>query len=194
MPGSTTTAAKPLSAIAAARLRAEASAKGGATPELTLDPVPLQPSATPELDASDLEEEPLVVQRNLKLCSWRNVPQNVLSEEDAGLTVKLSKHTTISLIGAFQFKVLRGAININGANIGVLSRNGRKDQVYTSSVPATHPISKIRGLDGVNHVQFSSWEGPTTLAGISPLHANIWNVPTDVATSRSFTVVSPRLL
>ncbi|KAF2025035.1 hypothetical protein EK21DRAFT_93568 [Setomelanomma holmii] len=190
----TANASKPLSAIAAARLRADATSKDVVTPEITVDqvpqhPQPLQQVSTPELDASVSDDEPLAVQRNIKLCTWRNDPQNVLSDDESGLKVNLSKHTTISLIGSFQFKVLRGAINVNGANIGVLSRRGRQDEVYTACVPATHPITKLRGLDGVNHVHIMDWDRPVALARFSPLFADIWNVPAETGFERSFTVI-----
>ncbi|KAH7095212.1 hypothetical protein FB567DRAFT_22933 [Paraphoma chrysanthemicola] len=191
----TTTLAKPLSAIAAARLRADASARSIVTPERTVEPVPhpqrsLQATPTPGLDTSDSDEDHFIVQRNLKLCSWRNEPQNILSANESSLIVKLSKHTTISLVGTFRFKVLKGAININGANIGVLSRNGTKDLAYASCVPTTHPISKIRALDTVSHVEFTNWNGPTTLACLSPLYVDIWNVPGPTGFARSFTVMT----
>ncbi|KAH7085560.1 hypothetical protein BKA63DRAFT_499841 [Paraphoma chrysanthemicola] len=193
-----TTLAKPLSAIAAARLRADASARSIVTPEHTVEPVPhpqISLQATPipglaGLEESDSDEEPVIVQRNLKLCSWRNEPQNILSANESSLTVKLSKHTTISLVGTFRFKVLKGAININGANIGVLSRNGTKDLAYASCVPATHPISKIRALDTVSHVEFTNWNGPTTLACLSPLYADIWNVHGPTGVARSFSIIT----
>lgn len=186
---------KPLSAIAAARLKAESAVKGVTTPEITTDPVPqpsvvVPPSPSPQHEESEADEEPLVVRQNLKLCSWRNEPQNVVSDTSSELTVKLPKHTTIALIGCFRFKVLRGAVNINGANIGALSHEGEKAQTYTSHVPATHPISKIRGLDGMNHVQFITCEQPGPLAKTSTLFADIWNVPTRSGRSRSFEVVS----
>jgi polynucleotide 5'-hydroxyl-kinase GRC3/NOL9 len=189
---------KPMSAIAAARLRAEATAKGIVTPEVTTEPVPepldlltQRPLLEPEEhEDSELDEEPLIVKQNLKLCTWRNEPQNIISSTGRGLTVKLSKHTTIALIGIFQFIVLKGAIHFNGANIGALSRDGQKDQIYSAYVPSTHPISKIRGLDNVNHVQFISCEEQKPLANISPLFADIWNVETNAKGSRSFQVVS----
>jgi polynucleotide 5'-hydroxyl-kinase GRC3/NOL9 len=189
---------KPMSAIAAARLRAEATAKGVVTPEVTTEPVPgpadvLAPSPLPEpeeYEDSELDEEPFVVKQNLKLCTWRNESQNTISNTDSELTVKLSKHTTIALIGVFRFRVLKGAVHINGANIGALSRNGQKDQIYSAYVPSTHPISKIRGLDNVNHVQFISCEEPKPLATMSSLFSDIWNVGADARISRSFQVVS----
>jgi polynucleotide 5'-hydroxyl-kinase GRC3/NOL9 len=189
---------KPMSAIAAARLRAEATAKGIVTPEVITEPMPdlsdvltQRPLLEPqEHDDSELAEEPLIVKQNWKLCTWRNEPQNIISSTGRGLTVKLSKHTTIALIGIFQFKVLKGAIHINGANIGALSRDGQKDHVYSAYVPSTHPISKIRGLDNVNHVQFISCEEQKPLANISPLFSDIWNVEINAKGSRSFQVVS----
>jgi polynucleotide 5'-hydroxyl-kinase GRC3/NOL9 len=181
-----------LSAIAAARLRAEAKAKGIVTPEITIEPVPLPvaalpQSSVPQPEEPESDEEPLVVRQNEKLCNWRNEEQNIVSDTESELTVKLAKHTTIALVGCFHFKVVRGAVNINGANIGALSRDGQKDQVYTSYAPATHPVSKFRGLDSSNHVQFISCREPRPLASTSPLHANIWNAP---ESSRSFRVVS----
>jgi polynucleotide 5'-hydroxyl-kinase GRC3/NOL9 len=165
------------------------------TPEVTTEPVPVPSSALArsplpepeELEVSDVDEEPLMTRPNLKLCTWRNHAENILSNTDDELVVKLSKHTTIALIGVFQFKVLKGAVHINGANIGALSGTGQKDLVYTAYVPATDPISKIRGLDNVNHVQFISCEEPRPLANISPLFADIWNVARG---PHSFKVVS----
>jgi polynucleotide 5'-hydroxyl-kinase GRC3/NOL9 len=127
----------------------------------------------------------MVLRQNVKLCTWRNDAQNILSDTDKELTVNLNKHTTIALIGCFRFKVLRGAINVNGANIGAMSRDGQQDQVYTAYVPATHPISKFRGLDGMNHVQFLHCADTSQLASTGPLLEDIWN-----AGSRSFSVVS----
>jgi polynucleotide 5'-hydroxyl-kinase GRC3/NOL9 len=181
-----------LSAIAAARLRAEAKAKGIVTPEITIEPVPEPITALPQTlvhqpEELESDEEPPVVRQNEKLCNWRNEAQNIVSETESELTVKLTKHTTIALVGCFHFKVVRGAVNINGANIGALSRDGQKDQVYTSYAPATHPVSKIRGLDGSNHVQFISCSEPRPLASTTSLFADVWNVP---RSSRSFSVVS----
>jgi polynucleotide 5'-hydroxyl-kinase GRC3/NOL9 len=160
-------------------------------PSNILAPSPLpKPEEPEEPEESDLDEEPLVVRQNLKLCTWRNEAQNIFSNTDNELVVKLSKHMTIALIGVFQFKVLRGAVHINGANIGALSPNGQKDQVYTAYVPSTHPMSKIRGLDNVNQVQFISCEEPRPLANVSPLFADIWHARTANRGSRSFDVVS----
>jgi polynucleotide 5'-hydroxyl-kinase GRC3/NOL9 len=190
---------KPLSAIAAARLKAEASAKGVVTPEITVEPVPapessstLPESPVPELEESEQENDVPVKQLNLKLNNWRNEPQNVLSDTATELTVKLPKHSTIAMIGCFHLKVLRGAININGANIGAMSRDGQQDQYYTAYVPATHPILKIRGLDGTNHVQFINCKEASPLSYNSPLFADIWNVRTEIESNRSFSVVRQR--
>jgi polynucleotide 5'-hydroxyl-kinase GRC3/NOL9 len=142
-----------------------------------------------EPEESDPDEEALPFKQNLKLCNWRNEPQNIVSDTSSELTVKLHKHATIALVGSFHFKVLRGAVNINGANIGALSRDDNKDQVYTAYVPATHPISKIRGLDGANQVQFSNCQEPAPLANIGPLFADIWSAQETGEKSRTFSVV-----
>ncbi|KAI4955516.1 hypothetical protein J4E91_001377 [Alternaria rosae] len=183
--------AKPLTAIAAARLRTEAAAKVVNTPEVTLEQIPVPTS--PLLDAARSEHEDsdeggkhAPVHRNLKLCNWRNEPQNILSDTDTELTINLNKHATITLIGTFDLTVLRGAVNINGANIGTVSRDGQKNQVHRACVPATHPMSKIRGLDGTNQIRFRTCKTPAPLASISPLFAGIWSDLTD----RSFRVVT----
>lgn len=185
-----------MSAIAAARLRAEAAVTSPpvphAVPELGSVPEPvtsLPQSPIIEHEELEQEDEPLPLQQNVKLCTWRNDPQNILSDTPKELTVKLSKHTTISLVGCFQFRVLRGAIHVNGANIGAVSRDGQQDQIYTAHVPATHPISKFRGLDGMNHLQFLHCDNSTPLADIASLFSDIWNMPTGFRGSRSFRVV-----
>jgi polynucleotide 5'-hydroxyl-kinase GRC3/NOL9 len=182
---------KPITAIAAARLRTEAAAKVVNTPEVALEQIPVP--ASPLLQAAksehgewDEEETHMPVQRNLKLCNWRNEAQNILSDTDTELTINLNKHATITLIGCFDLTVLRGAININGANIGTVSRDGQKNQVHRVCAPATHPIFKIRGLDGTNHIRFKTCKTPAMLANISPLFEGIWNDSND----RSFRVVS----
>jgi polynucleotide 5'-hydroxyl-kinase GRC3/NOL9 len=183
---------KPLTAIAAARLRTEAAAKVVNTPAVTLEP-PVPANSILEARESDDEDSDAVVgdapvQRNLRLCNWRNENQNVLSITDTDITVNLNKHATIALLGCFEFRVLRGAIHINGANIGTVSRDGQKNRVHRAHVPATHPISKIRGLDGTNHVFFKSCKAPSPLAYVNPLFDNIWNAKSEMA--RSFHIVS----
>lgn len=186
---------KPLTAIAAARLKAEAAAQVVNTPQVALEqiPVPTSPlldAAKPEHEGSDAEETYAPVHRNVKLCNWRNEPQNILSDTDTELTINLNKHATITLIGTFDLTVLRGAVNINGANIGTVSRDGQKNQVHRACVPATHPMSKIRGLDGTNHIRFKTCKISAPLANVSPLFDGIWSDSTD----RSFRVVSPTSL
>lgn len=151
--------------------------------------VSLPQSPVIEHEQSEQEDEPLPLQQNVKLCTWRNEAQNIISDTPKELTVKLSKHTTISLVGCFQFRVLRGAIHVNGANIGAVSRDGQQDHIYTVHVPATHPISKFRGLDGTNHLQFLHCANSTPLAEIASLFSDIWNVPIGSRGSRSFRVV-----
>jgi polynucleotide 5'-hydroxyl-kinase GRC3/NOL9 len=188
-------AGKPLTAIAAARLRTEAAAKVVNTPEVTLEPNPVPKNSLLEAresgsEESDAEEEDVPIQRNLRLCNWRNESQNILSTTETDLTVNLNKHATIALVGCFEFKVLRGAIHINGANIGTVSRDGHKNKVHRAHVPATHAIPKIRGLDGTNHVLFKSCKAPSPLARVNPQFDNLWNAKSGQKLERSFHVVS----
>jgi polynucleotide 5'-hydroxyl-kinase GRC3/NOL9 len=190
---------KPLSAIAAARLRAEVATKSAAIQETTLEPLPAPSSPPPEnlvseYEDSDAEPEPVVVKRNLKLCNWRNDPKDILSDTDSELTIDLEKHTTIALIGYFTFKVLRGAVNINGANIGAVTHEGQKAVTHHAAVPATHAISKIRGLDGRNQVQFLSCREPAPFSNLNPLFTDIWNAKTRNQKPRTFSVVSYSML
>lgn len=191
---------KPLTAIAAARLRTEAAAKVAKIPEVTFEQIsvpasPLTGEMESEREGSDSDGENAPVQRNLKLCNWRNETQNIVSESDTELTINLNKHATVALIGCFELTVLRGAIHINGANIGTVGRDGQKNKMYRAYVPATSPIYKIRGLDGTNHVRFQSCRAPAPLAVISPLFENIWNTdPHTEGRGKSFRVVSAALL
>lgn len=192
-----TKAEKPLSAIAAARLRAEAATKITTVQETTLEPLPAPSSPAPEAlvseyEASEASPEPPVSKRNLKLCNWQNDPNDIFTETSSELIINLPKHTTIALLGHFDFTVLRGAININGANIGAVTREGHKAQTYRAYVPATHPIFKIRGLDAKNHVQFTSCPDPTPFAKLNPLFDGIWNTGSRGERRRSFGIVSPR--
>ena len=186
---------KPLTAIAAARLRTEAAAKIVETPKVTLEPAVAPADALVEIkesgdEKSDAEEEDVPVLRNLRLCNWRSEPQNIISDTDTELIVNLNKHTTIALIGCFEFKVLRGAVHINGANIGTVSRDGQKSKMHRACMPATHPISKIRGLDGSNRVLFRNCNSPTPLAHMNPLFEKLWNTSSRFENERSFRVVS----
>ncbi|RMZ70568.1 hypothetical protein GMOD_00000677 [Pyrenophora seminiperda CCB06] len=189
------TRGKPLTAIAAARLRTEAATKAVETPEVALEeldvlPSPLLPNKDLEIEESESGEDVAPVQFTLKLCNWRSEPQDILSDTDAELKINLSKHATIALIGCFDFTVLRGAINVNGANIGTVSRDGQKNRVHRAYVPATHPIFKIRGLDGTNHISIKSCKLPTPLAAISPSFMGLWNEDTRDGKNRSFRVVT----
>ncbi|KAF3047634.1 Polynucleotide 5'-hydroxyl-kinase grc3 [Didymella heteroderae] len=173
-------AEKPLSAIAAARLRAEAAKNVVNVQETILEPLaaPSSPPAeelAPEYEEYEAELEPVVKQRNVKLCNWQSNPRDIFAESESELSINLDKNTTIALVGHFEFKVSRGAININGANIGAVTRDGQKGQTYRAYVPATHPIFKIRGLDAKNHVQFSSCKEPTPFGKLSLPYEDIWN-------------------
>lgn len=165
--------------------------------ETTLEPL-AAPSSPPaealvsEYEGSDAEPEPPVSRRNLKLCNWQNNPRDIFTENEEELSINLDKNTTIALVGHFDFRVSRGAININGANIGAVTKDGQKAKVYRAYVPATQPIFKIRGLDGKNHVQFTSCREPTPFAKLSPLYEDIWNTGSRGERRRTFGIVSAR--
>lgn len=191
-----------LSAIAAARLKAGAPTKGVPTPEPTHEKVSVPSSPTPEVvaygsglpysveegeDGDSEEDSQPNVKCKVKFCNWRNDSKDILCDTGSELTVNLSKHTTIALVGSFKFKVLRGAININGANIAAASRAAQDDRFHHAFMPAIHPILKFRGLDSTNHVQFMSWNDPIPLASNKPPFAHISIAP---FVTRSFSVVS----
>ncbi|KAF3033524.1 Polynucleotide 5'-hydroxyl-kinase grc3 [Didymella keratinophila] len=186
---------KPLSAIAAARLRAEAAKNIVPVQETTLEPL-AAPSSPPaeelvsEYEESEAEPEPVIRRRNLKLCNWQSNPKDIIAENESELSIILDKNTTIALVGHFDFKVSRGAVNINGANIGAVTQDGQKGQSYRAYVPATHPIFKIRGLDAKNHVQFSSCKEPTPFAKLSPLYEDIWNTGSQGERRRTFGIIT----
>ncbi|KAK7193195.1 hypothetical protein PSPO01_00989 [Paraphaeosphaeria sporulosa] len=183
--------AKPLSAIAAARLKLEQAA----APKSTTDSVKeAPPSPLADSTASEAESEPediSLVPQNFKLSTWRKAKSTVLSDTAKELTIVLDKHATASFVGCFDVKVLKGAVHINGANLGATSNGSKEEEsVHRVYVPSTHPITKIRGLDRTNHVQLRSCRKPTPFADINPLFANIWSGDRDGDKSRSFTGVS----
>jgi hypothetical protein len=89
-------------------------------------------------------------------------------------------------------KVLKGAVNINGANFGAVPRHGEEKKSWRVYVPSTHPITKVRGLDRVNHVQFLSCDEPVGLQGISPDFTGIWATKKELG--RSFDFVSQYII
>ncbi|PVH97684.1 hypothetical protein DM02DRAFT_597186 [Periconia macrospinosa] len=186
------TPAKPISAIAAARLQLEAKlqSQNATTNEEVQDPAtsPIV-EATSDFSESELEEEELPiphVHQNFKLCTWRKTPENVLSDTASELTVILEKHQTVSFVGCFDLKVLKGAVNINGANIGAVPRPGDTAKSFRAYVPSTHPITKIRGLDRTSHVQISSCEDSALFEAIGPLFGRIWATKKDKGRSFDF--------
>jgi polynucleotide 5'-hydroxyl-kinase GRC3/NOL9 len=180
--------ANPLSAVAAAKLRLQQKQD----PEPPLDaPV----NTTPEAVSSDLsqdepEQDAPLPQRNVQLCTWRYGQDYITSESADQLTVSLKKNATITLIGCFDFAVLKGAININGANFGAGTRKDEAPSTRRAFVPSTHPISTIRGLDGQNEIQFLDCDEPTPFERLSPLFADIWNAKSQDAQSRSFSLIT----
>lgn len=183
-----------MSAIAAARLRAEAATKTESVRTTTLAPL-AAPSSPPaeelisEHEESEIEPESAATKRSLKLCNWQNHPNDIFVENETELSISLHKNTTIALVGHFDFRVSRGAVNINGANIGAVTRDGQKARIYRAYVPATQPIFKIRGLDGQNHVQFTSCKEPAPFARLSPLFEDIWNTGSQGERRRTFGIV-----
>lgn len=178
----------PLSAVAAAKLRLQQQQD----PIAPLN-VPVIPN--PEVDVSDLsQEEPELEQsepqRNVQLCTWRYGQDYVTSESADQLTVSLKKNATITLIGCFDFAVLKGAININGANFGAGPPTGEAHSIRRAFVPSTHPISSIKGLDGQNEIKFMDCDEPTPLAPLSPLFADIWNAKSREEQPRSFSLIT----
>lgn len=180
-----------MSAIAAARLKAR-------TPTHTTEgvqeppPSPLADTSASEAPESETEDISLIPQ-NFKLGTWRKTDNNVLSDTSDELTIVLDKHATATFVGCFDLKILKGAVNINGANLGVLPKGSKEgSKVHRVYVPSTHPITKIRGLDRTNHVQLRSCDEPTHFADLSPLFAEIWAGSTEGNRGRSFTGVSTR--
>lgn len=175
-------------------MRAEAATKAATVQKTTLEPLaapssPLAEELVSEYEESETEPELVVTKRNQKLCNWQNNPKDIFVENESELSINLDKNTTIALVGHFDFRVSRGAFNINGANIGAVTRDGQKAQAYRAYVPATQPIFKIRGLDGKNHMQFTSCKEPTPFAKLSPLYENIWNTGSRGERRRTFGIV-----
>lgn len=142
----------------------------------------------------NLEEQPLEVQPNVQLCTWRYGQDYVASETQDELTVSLKKNSTITLIGNFFFEVLEGAININGANFGANRRKDKTKPIRLAFAPSTHPISSIKGLDGTNRIQFKDCgDEATSLTNLSPLFVNIWNAKMQSTPARSFAQVCNQL-
>jgi len=157
-------------------------------PETEPPPSPLTESSASEAVYSEPEDIPPIAQ-NFKLCTWRSSQgSTILSDSATELTLAIEKHTTVSFVGCFDVHVVRGAVNIHGANIGTPRRNETKKS-HRVFVPSTHPITKIRGLDRLSHIRISSCEEPTPFADISPLFANIWSGNEDSSDGRSFTLV-----
>jgi polynucleotide 5'-hydroxyl-kinase GRC3/NOL9 len=175
-----------MSAIAAARLKAQSQVTSNHSLDATPSPVDVVSVAS---DVEDDEKEPLPPQRNVQLCTWRYGPDYVSSESKEQLTVSLKKFATITLTGCFDFAVLKGAININGANFGATPRSTQQKSTHRAFVPSTHPISVIRGLDSDNEIQFLDCDEPTPLAGLNPLFANIWSTKRAGKWPRSFELV-----
>jgi polynucleotide 5'-hydroxyl-kinase GRC3/NOL9 len=194
---------KPISAIAAAKLKSQPQPintgyfdgtqdEGSSSPATATDPPSRAfESSEPEFEDAISDDELPDFRPNVQMCNWRYGVGNVAEDTYRGLTVSLQAGEDIALIGVFDFIVLKGAININGANFAAtqpLPQNTLPRRVY---VPCTHPISVIKALDDSNMIQFLHCEDtPKSFASISPLLAGIWNERPSGLTSRSFALVS----
>ncbi|KAF2679071.1 hypothetical protein K458DRAFT_490761 [Lentithecium fluviatile CBS 122367] len=181
---------KPISAIAAARLKAAAVTAQATTIDGTQEAPQTLTGATDSDYAESEPDEIPVVNQNFKLSTWQNDGENVLSGNDEGLTIVLDKHSTAAFVGCCDVKILKGAVNVNGANLVAIPRQGEQARTYRVFVPSTHPISKVRGLDRLNHVQFLHCEKPTPFTRLSPLFADIWVAPSNSGKERSFHLIS----
>ncbi|KAF2263524.1 hypothetical protein CC78DRAFT_544912 [Lojkania enalia] len=182
--------ARPISAIAAAKLRAreltdQVSQVDGAQNEA--------PSSYSEATASDYEEESdedvTEVFTNFQLCNWRYENTNVISESGDELTISLNKNKTASFVGCYDFVVLKGAINVNGANIARNPGKSETPNVHRAYAPSTHPIMTIRGLDHENWIHLLSCKEPVPFVNISPLFTNIWASNSGANSAKSFSFI-----
>ncbi|KAF2121778.1 hypothetical protein BDV96DRAFT_639865 [Lophiotrema nucula] len=178
---------RPISAIAAAKLRAQQVTHVDGN--LEASPGPL--SVVPESDAEEIPfgDHVQEAQRNPQLCNWRNEQKNVISESEDQLTIALSKNSTVSFIGCYRLTVLKGAVNVNGANLASSSKTGQTATSYLVYAASPCPIPSIRGLDHENQIQVSTCREPTQLADICPLFADIWSGATTATESTSFKLV-----
>ena len=177
-----------MSAIAAARLRAVA-------PVLNANDFQ-EPPKSPLIDSSASEAaeseagDVALIQQNYKLSTWQKNRGTVLSDTNEELTIVLEKHATATFVGCFDVKVLRGAVNISGANLGATSGVSQEEgSSYRVFVPSTHPVTKIRGLDRTSNVQLRSCRDAIPFADISPLFSDIWGGDAESDNGRSFSWV-----
>ncbi|KAF2661588.1 hypothetical protein K491DRAFT_764896 [Lophiostoma macrostomum CBS 122681] len=181
-------ASKPLSAVAAAKLKSHVLNDKNISSDASLHPDSEFAESDEKECSSDVEFP--VVRQNLQLCSWRYGPDYVSSETEDHLTVSLDKNATIALIGCFEFIVLRGAVNINGGNFAAARPSKKPPQTHRVFIPSTQPISSIKGLDSRNEVQFIECAEPTPFASLSPLYGKIWNANRRKGRPRSFALIT----
>lgn len=180
-----------MSAIAAARLRAVATESKRVSSPVTAStpttPQPRSPLNSSEISETSSEQQELLP--NLKFGSWHNEPHNIIEKSATGLTVRLEKHSTIAFLGCYYLSVLKGAVNINGANISSVSLDGQTRRVYPVYVPSSHPVLKIRALDHENHVRIISMRHPSPLTFLCSPFGDIWSAPSSAGPPWSFTTV-----
>lgn len=195
---SASAASQGLSAIAAARLRAGATGTATFTDEVTrgetwislkegLEYTHKNPGFNEEVGAIRETETHKNPSRKIKFCNWQNSSEDILSDSTSELTINLKKHDTIALLGCFKFRVLRGAVNINGANITATDNDAYEKDFHFVLIPTTHSIPKFRGLDSTNHIQFLTCIDWEILISNSPYFPGLEN---NTCMTRSFKVVS----
>jgi polynucleotide 5'-hydroxyl-kinase GRC3/NOL9 len=183
---------KPISAIAAARLKAAATDVSVNDEALDAPQSPLADASGSDCAVSEVEETGPIVTKNFRLCTWQNNGDNVLQDTEGSLTIVLEKHATVAFIGCCDVKVLKGAVNINGANLAAASRQEKKTKSQRVFASSFYPIMKMRGLDRTNHLQLLHCQEPTPFEKLSPLFKDIWAARSHFGRERSFHVVRPR--
>lgn len=124
-------------------------------------------------DSSD-EATPVEVQerQHWELSTWRLARKkaNISTSTSTRVVLFLKKTETLSYVGSYQLRVLKGAVNVCGARL----RAGDCEEILA---PATHPIPIVYGLSESSKIEISAL--PQTIAPlhrISPLFRRAWNV------------------
>ncbi|KAF2707416.1 hypothetical protein K504DRAFT_411618 [Pleomassaria siparia CBS 279.74] len=189
LPDPGTATIKPISAVAAAKTRLQPVHIDHA-PEAVSDLVVEIDASEKEYTEASSDEEAPDIRRNVQMCNWRYQNDNVSVDTDRELTMILTNGEELALIGVFDFVILKGAMNINGANFAASQRGGGPPIIRRAYVPSPHPISIIKGLDDTTQVQFLHCEDePAPFENISPLFKGIWNERPDGRSCRSFAVI-----
>ncbi|KAF2000441.1 hypothetical protein P154DRAFT_576118 [Amniculicola lignicola CBS 123094] len=177
---------KPLSAVTAAKLKIQSSTYAESAKELSPSPS-LEPSPS-DVEPEDSGENSHEDRQNVQLCTWRYEKRNIVADNSQHLIITLDKNKTIAFVGSYAFVVLKGAINISGANVVANPRLKERAQWHHVCAPSTHPIPIVRGLDDSNEIKFRSSDLQTPLSN-NPLFADIWR-PERTGFRRTFLFVA----